>query len=116
MRFDLDLPSAAEDDLAIGIGQPFPEWDYRKGCLRKDHAFVQDMRPRHAEAAPLPPHLRRLARHLRERFSVLQSGRYWLKAQPEGTELDLDAAVRAHTDRVCHRTPVEQLYRALEKR
>ncbi|MDR3212476.1 MAG: VWA domain-containing protein [Azoarcus sp.] len=116
VRFDLDLPSAAEDDDSIGDGLPFPEWDYRTSRLRQDHAFVQDLRPQRAEPAPLPPQLTRLARQLRERFAVLRSGRHWLKAQAEGDELDLDAVVRAHTDRACQRTPGEQLYRALEKR
>ena len=28
VRFDLDLPSAAEDDVVLGDGIPLPEWDY----------------------------------------------------------------------------------------
>ncbi|MDR3086441.1 MAG: VWA domain-containing protein [Azoarcus sp.] len=117
VRFDLDLPSAAEDDERLGEGLPFPEWDYRASCLREKHAFVQDMRPRQTCAsAALPQHLSRLARRLRERFAVLQGGRVWRSGQPDGEEPDLEAVVRAHTDRLCRRTPDERLYRAMEKR
>jgi nitric oxide reductase NorD protein len=116
VRFDLDLPSAAEDDEPLGVGQPFPEWDYRKNCLRDDYACVQDMTPQRAHAAPLPQRLARTARRLRAQFAALQPGRRWLKAQPEGSELDLDAIVRAHTDRICGRQPEEQLHLSLEKR
>ncbi len=34
VRFDLDLPSAAEDDMPLGPGIPLPEWDYRKNAAR----------------------------------------------------------------------------------
>lgn len=116
VRFDLDLPSAAEDDPLLGPGLPFPEWDYRKGCLIDDHVRVQDMAPRKAEPAPLPRRLSRTARRLHQQFAALQPGRRWLKGQPEGSELDLDAVVRAHTDRACGRQPGEQLHLSLEKR
>ena len=36
VRFDLDLPSAAEDDMPLGPGIPLPEWDYRKNELLED--------------------------------------------------------------------------------
>ncbi|MDR1853775.1 MAG: nitric oxide reductase [Azoarcus sp.] len=116
VRFDLDLPSAAEDDDRIGVGIALPEWDYRKNLLRPNHVFVQDMLPRHAVPSPLPPRLAPTARRLRERFALLRAGRRWAKARPDGSELDLDAVVRAHTDRACRRTPGENLHMALERR
>ncbi len=116
VRFDLDLPSAAADDIVLGPGLPLPEWDYRKNLLLEDHVRLTEMSARNAAPCPLPPHLRRTARRLHQQFAALQPGRRWLKQRPEGTELDVDAAVRAQTDRACGRHPSEQLYLSLEKR
>ncbi len=120
IRFDLDLPSAAEDDAVLGEGIPQPEWDYRKHLLRDDYVRVIEMiasahDPR-AAPTPLPNHLRRSARRLRQQFAALLPGRRWLKAQPDGSELDIDATVRAATDRACGLHPSEQLYLSLERR
>jgi len=120
VRFDLDLPSAAEDDAVLGEGIPLPEWDYRKGLLREDYVRLNELRssphdPR-AAPAPLPQHLLRTARHLHRQFAALQPGRRWLKAQTDGSELDLDAVVRAATDRATGHHPSDQLYLSLEKR
>ncbi len=100
VRFDLDLPAASEDDLPLGEGLRLPEWDYRSSHLRPDHCCVQLMVARAAEPCPLPPHLRRTARRLRNQLAVLAPQRCWLKGQPEGSELDLDACVRAEAERM----------------
>ncbi|HNQ75284.1 MAG TPA: nitric oxide reductase [Pseudothauera hydrothermalis] len=116
VRFDLDLPSAAEDDVVLGDGISLPEWDYRKQRLLDDHVRLTEMAARHAPPCTLPTALKRTARRLHQQFAALAPGRRWIKAQAEGTELDLDAAVRAQTDRACGRHPSEQLYLSLEKR
>lgn len=120
VRFDLDLPSAAEDDVVLGDGIPLPEWDYRKNLLLEDHVRLAELTPslHDPRAAPcaLPEHLRRTARRLHRQFAALTPGRRWLKAQIDGTELDLDAVVRAATDRATGHHPSEQLYLSLEKR
>lgn len=98
VRFDLDLPSASEDDLPLGAGQPFPEWDFRKQTLIPDYCAVQEMLARRAQPCALPLPLRRDARRLRRQFEILRPGRGWRAAQPDGEELDLDACVRHATD------------------
>jgi nitric oxide reductase NorD protein len=100
VRFDLDLPAAAEDDTPLGPGIPLPEWDYRKHELRADYCRLQPLLARGAEPIQLPERLRRPARKLRSQFAALAPARRWLKAQPDGTELDIDACVRIHTDRL----------------
>ena len=120
VRFDLDLPSAAEDDVVLGEGIPLPEWDYRKSLLREDHVRLLELTPAahdpRAAPCPLPEHLRRTARKLHRQFAALTPGRRWLKAQADGSELDVDAVVRAATDRAIGHHPSDQLYLSLEKR
>jgi nitric oxide reductase NorD protein len=105
VKFDLDLPSAAEDDSPVGPGIPLPEWDYRKEILLADHCHLQPMIARDALPAALPAELAATAKKLRGQFAALAPQRRWLKAQPDGPELDLDACVRNHADRRCGRTP-----------
>jgi nitric oxide reductase NorD protein len=94
VRFDLDLPSAAADDIRLGDGIPLPEWDYRQGRLVADYCRLQPMLARDATAQALPAHLLRPARKLRQRFSALVGARRWQRAQFDGEEIDLDACVR----------------------
>ncbi len=99
VKFDLDLPSAAEDDNPVGPGLPLPEWDYRKGVLLADHCRLQPMIAGDAAPAELPEALRKTARRLRQQFAALAPARRWLKAQQDGPELDLDNCVRNIADR-----------------
>ena len=98
VRFDLDLPSASEDDLPLGPGIQLPEWDYRKRALLPGYCCVQEMLARRAQPCELPLLLRRDARRLRRQFEILRPGRGWRPAQPDGEELDLDACVRHAAD------------------
>jgi nitric oxide reductase NorD protein len=100
VRFDLDLPSAAADDEPVGEGIPLPEWDYRRHELKPDHCRLQMLQARHVEPTPLPEHLRRPARKLKSQFAALAPARRWQKAQPDGSELDIDACVRLHADKL----------------
>ncbi|HXE40151.1 MAG TPA: VWA domain-containing protein [Azonexus sp.] len=105
VKFDLDLPSAAEDDTPIGPGIALPEWDYRKGVLLERHCLLQPMIAHDAGRAELPAELAATAKKLRGQFAALAPQRHWLKAQPDGSELDVDACVRNHADRASGHTP-----------
>ncbi|WP_265947908.1 nitric oxide reductase activation protein NorD [Dechloromonas sp. A34] len=105
VKFDLDLPSAAEDDTPIGPGLALPEWDYRKGLLLPRHCQLRPMIARDAGHAELPAALAATAKKLRGQFAALAPQRHWLKAQPDGSELDVDACVRNHADRASGHTP-----------
>lgn len=98
LRFDLDLPPAAHDDIQLGPGIPMPEWDYRKQRLVPDYCSVQPMIARQQREMPLPDHLHIRARKVRHQFDQLLPERSWLKAQPEGSELDLDAWLQGQAD------------------
>ncbi len=112
VKFDLDLPSAAEDDTPVGDGILHPEWDYRKKILLEKHCRIQPLIARDAVAEKLPPHLRKTAARLRQQFAALAPARRWLKGQQDGSEIDLDACVRHCTDRACGRTPDDGAYLA----
>ncbi len=99
LKLDLDLPAADFDDMPLGEGIKLPEWDYRKQCLRQDFVNLQLMLPRGAEARPLPPHLAPLARRLRRQFEHLRNDRQWLRQQPQGCELDMQAWLDFHVER-----------------
>ncbi len=53
LRFDLDLPAAAEDDLVLNEGILLPEWDYKKRRLLPDLCRILPMLA--AKAEPVPP-------------------------------------------------------------
>ncbi|MDD5177546.1 MAG: nitric oxide reductase [Sterolibacterium sp.] len=100
VRFDLDLPSAAEDDAPLGDGIALPEWDYRRRELKPAFCRLQRLAARCTEPMPLPERLRRPAHKLKQQFAALAPARRWQKAQPDGSELDIDACVRLHADRM----------------
>lgn len=94
VKFDLDLPSAAADDQALGPGENLPEWDWRRRQMLPAHCAAQTLV---AQAAPpfVPtPALRSTARRVRRRLEVLRAGRGRVRGQTEGDEIDLDAWVR----------------------
>lgn len=99
VRFDLDLPSAAVDDVPVGEGIPLPEWDWKKRQLKKNWCRLQTLQARESLATPLPEHLQASARRLRSQFAALAPQRRWQKNQPEGDELDIESCVRAFADR-----------------
>ena len=105
VKFDLDLPSAAEDDTPIGPGIALPEWDYRKSLMLEKHCLLQPMIAHDAEPAALPQELAATAKKLRGQFAALAPQRRWLKGQPDGPELDVDACVRNLADRASGHTP-----------
>ncbi len=100
LRFDLDLPPEAYDDIHLGAGIALPEWDYRTRQLLPDHCRLQPLLARAAEPVPLPDRLAGKARRLRAMFEQLKPRRVWQHAQPDGCELDIDAVIAHTTDRL----------------
>ena len=113
IKFDLDLPCEATDDLPLGDGILLPEWHYKKQQLQPAHCRLQPMLPRNAEPIPLPVHLSATARRLRSQFAALAPSKVWIKGQFDGSELDLDACVQFSADRIGGLQAREQgLYKA----
>ena len=97
VRFDLDLPSAAADDLPLGEGQRLPEWDWRQQRLLPAHCAVQTFVARPGEPLRPGPALRATARRVRRRLETLRAAPRRVHGQREGDELDLDAWVRVRS-------------------
>lgn len=98
VKFDLDLPSAANDDLPLGPGRKTPEWDWRKRVLLPDHCAVQCSVARPGEPYVAPQALRATARRVRRRLEVLRAAPRWQGGQTLGDEFDIDAWVRFQTE------------------
>jgi len=98
IKIDLDLPSASEDDIPLGEGIKLPEWNYKIQTLQEDRCLLQAMLPRDSVPAKLPVKLQKTAKMIQAQFEQLRSVKYWLKAQPQGEELDLNAWLDFHVE------------------
>jgi nitric oxide reductase NorD protein len=102
VKFDLDLPSASADDLPLGPGQRFPEWDYRRGVLVPDHCVVQVMETRPGTPFVPAPALKLTARRVSRRLETLRDAPRPQHGQDSGDAIDLDAWVRFSADQMGH--------------
>jgi len=115
IRFDLDLPSAADDDTPLGGGILLPEWSWKERKLLPNHCRLQPMVAADAGSVALPQHLRRTARRLRQQFQSLAPSRSWQRAQQDGDEVDLDAYERFVSQRAAGEVDEDgKLYRTLQ--
>lgn len=99
VHFDLDLPAAEVDDEVLGEGVSLPEWNWKKQLLQPDYCRLQEMVAQDAPPCELPNELRRTAQRLRRQFQSLVPERHWLKGQPDGETVDLNAWVQLAADR-----------------
>ncbi len=93
VKLDLDLPSEFEDDIPLSDGLLYPEWDYRKGLLKKNHCRVIPFAPRKAVPCPIPERLLVSAQKLRKQFSSFNTQPLVLRRQIQGHELDISACL-----------------------
>lgn len=100
LKLDLDLAPQATDATPLSAEQAYPEWDYARAQYHPRHCRVlaevaagagTDWQP---DAAA-----RRRIRAVRRQFEALRPKRKVYPAQSDGAELDLNALVRAYTDR-----------------
>jgi len=108
VRFDLDLPSAAADDLPLGPGLRTPEWDWRRGVLVADHCALQCVVARPGTSYRPSQALRATARRVRRRIEVLQAAPRWRGGESAGEEIDVDAVVRHRSESADGAPPVQE--------
>jgi len=99
LKFDLDLPSAANDDLPMGEGVLLDEWNYKSQSYIKDYCCLQEMISQDVISRDLPARLQKTARKLKSQFEAITPSRTWFKAQADGSEIDLDAYMQFISDR-----------------
>lgn len=117
VRFDLDLPSEAVDDIPLREGILLPEWDWKQRRLKPDQCRLTVLDPKDAAPCTLPERLTRPARKVRRQLEAIAPGRRWLRNQPDGSEADIDACLRAMADhRAGHRVGALASYLACERR
>jgi nitric oxide reductase NorD protein len=114
LKFDLDLPSAAEDDLVLSEGLLLPEWDWRKQALLDNHCHIQELQADVTEVLALPEHLQAIAKRLRHQFQALAPARTWERGRPDGDEVDIDSYLRFCSDRAAGiQASADRLYRQM---
>ncbi|WP_022720652.1 nitric oxide reductase activation protein NorD [Rhodopseudomonas sp. B29] len=98
-RFDLDLPPQAAESSRLATGKLYPEWDYKRGAYLPDHCRVlaQDASEQ-GESWSCDETTRALIKRVRRQFETLRPRHEMLRAQQDGSELDLDAVVRMQTE------------------
>jgi nitric oxide reductase NorD protein len=101
LKLHLDLAPEDVDRERLSGVFTYPEWEARSGAYLPDHTRVLASVVEAGEEIPSfradPQSLRRI-RAVKRQFEALQPGRIYLHGQPDGEELDLDAAVRSHSD------------------
>jgi len=112
IKIDLDLPSASEDDIPLGEGIKLPEWNYKTQQLDADRCLLLPMLPKDFSPQKLPLKLQKIAKVIQAQFEQLRSTRYWLKAQPQGEELDLSAWLDFHVESQISPTQEKGLYQS----
>ncbi|WP_020593482.1 nitric oxide reductase activation protein NorD [Kiloniella laminariae] len=99
IKIDLDLPANELDESRIEAKRTVAEWHYRKQAYLPDYCAVT-LREAEEEGGDwkLDDVTARRIRLVRRQFEAFRNNRQQLRGQPEGTELDLEALVRARGD------------------
>lgn len=101
LKVHLDLAPQDADRERLSAAHTYPEWDVRSGVYLPDHVRVlaSDAEPAPGAAAfATDLAARRRIRAVRRQFEALRPRRVMLAGQPDGIELDLEAAVRSAVD------------------
>lgn len=113
LKFDLDLPSASEDDIVINDGILLPEWDFKKSELIKDHCRILELQIKNPGSSKLPEHLKSTAKKLKNQFQALAPAREWRNGQQDGQEIDIDRWIRFASDKKAGQANADQLYKEM---
>ena len=114
LKFDLDLPSASEDDEVLSEGMLLPEWDWKKQAIIENCCHIVEMMASDAEPIELPEHLKKTARKLRNQFQMLAPDRVWVRNQTDGQDIDLEAYIRYQSEKTAKTgVSADNLYREL---
>lgn len=97
VQFDLDMP-ASHELTALGPGRLLPEWHWKKRMLQADFCSLQEVVTPNIDPIELPHALRATSKKLCRQFQALTPSRYWLNAEQDGEDIDMNSWVRLCTD------------------
>ena len=100
LKLDLDLAARGVEEKKATGPVTLPEWHYKKAIYLPDHCSI-DARPAAEEGEHWVPDraARQRIRRVRRQFEAFRPRRETQHLQLDGSELDMDAVVRARTDR-----------------
>ncbi|MFO7551476.1 MAG: VWA domain-containing protein [Haliea sp.] len=119
LRMELDLPPGEVTGAPAQAAVTYPEWNYRLQAHLPDHCTVLTGQ-QEAAAEPWQPDaaMQQRIRRVRRQFEALRPRRVLLRGQLDGSELDIDAVVRAHADQRAAGSSSDRLFadaRTLER-
>ncbi|WP_227370055.1 nitric oxide reductase activation protein NorD [Halomonas sp. M20] len=113
LKIDLDLAPEAISGERLRGKHLYPEWNHRKQIYLPDHcAVLTDLQSEEGEDWTPDETTRRRIRRVRREFEALRPRRETLRGQLDGSELDMDAVIRAHCDLVATGETNDRLYLA----
>jgi nitric oxide reductase NorD protein len=101
--YDPNAPAASGAEVAGAGSLCYDEWDHVRKKYRKDWCLLKERDVFPAEAAFVADTLARhrgTLKHLRRTFEALRGEDKRLRRQPFGDEVDIDAVVASHADRL----------------
>lgn len=109
IHFDLDLSPEAVDPTRIDGEFTYPEWDFRKGQYLVDHCrVVVGSSPDRTDQSIVSDAA--LVRKVRRQFETLRPKRELRKAQLDGDQIDLEAAIRSRIDFIATGQSDDRIY------
>jgi nitric oxide reductase NorD protein len=111
LKFDLDLAPRDVDPTRLIAEVSYHEWDYRRACYHPNHcAVTEQTAPDEGERWILDASARQRIRRIQRQFEALRPKQETLRRQLDGSELDLDASVRARCDVAASGTGSDRVY------
>ncbi|MBB3593753.1 nitric oxide reductase NorD protein [Rhizobium sp. BK529] len=108
-HFDLDLSPEAVDPTMIDGEFTYPEWDFRKNQYLAEHCrVVIGSSPDRVDQ--LIASDAALVRKVRRQFETLRPKRELRRAQLDGDQIDLEAAIRSRIDFIATGQPDDRIY------
>ncbi len=120
---DGDKPDNATEDTRKGARHKeetflYDEWDFRRQTYRKNWCALREATP-HAHYDDFTERTLERYTHLvagiRKHFEALRGENRMLKAQPDGDDIDLEALVTAHADRITGVEMTDRVYARMKK-
>ncbi|MEX3007836.1 nitric oxide reductase activation protein NorD [Hoeflea sp. TYP-13] len=114
LKLHLDLAPEDVDRERLSGAHVYPEWDARSGNYLPEHCRVLASEAETTdESAPFntDDHAHRRIRAVRRQFEALQPRRISLPGQPDGDDLDLEAAVRSQVDLKANGRGTQRIWR-----